>query len=275
MNYVALNIATADNEQADIITAYLADWPFESFENEGRTLKAYILQEQLADFKEEVDAMLAEQGLTGRYVAIESQNWNALWESNYPRVEVDGRLVIRAPFHPAAEEGLLEVTVMPKMAFGTGNHATTWLISRALLDMDVAGREGLDMGSGTGVLSIVAVKRGAAHMDAVDIDDWADANCRENMALNGLTDEISPMLGDVRRIEGRSYDFIVANINRNILLADMAAYVATLRKGGDLLMSGFLAEDVAMLVARGRELGLTHIATSERDGWQMVWMRKS
>ncbi len=275
MDYVALNISTADSTEAEILTAFLSDWPFESFENEGRTLKAYIQQELLADCKEEVDAMLAEHGANGKYVAIESQNWNALWESNYPMVDVDGRMVIRAPFHPAAAEGVMEVTVMPKMAFGTGNHSTTWLIARALLDMDVTGREGLDMGSGTGVLSIVAVKRGAAHMDAVDIDDWAEANCRENMALNGITDAITPMLGDVGRIEGRRYDFIVANINRNILIAHMPAYAKALRMGGDLLLSGFLAEDVEMLVTCAERLGMHHVETRSREGWQMIWMRKS
>ncbi len=275
MDYVALNISTADSTEAEILTAFLSDWPFESFENEGRTLKAYIQQELLADCKEEVDAMLAEHGANGKYVAIESQNWNALWESNYPMVDVDGRMVIRAPFHPAAAEGVMEVTVMPKMAFGTGNHSTTWLIARALLDMDVTGREGLDMGSGTGVLSIVAVKRGAAHMDAVDIDDWAEANCRENMALNGITDAITPVLGDVGRIEGRRYDFIVANINRNILMAHMPAYAKALRIGGDLLLSGFLAEDVEMLVTCAERLGMHHVETRSREGWQMIWMRKS
>ena len=211
MNYISLNIAFSDAMQAEILTAELADYPFESFEADAGTLKAYIPQEQLADCKGEVDALLTRYGVQGRYIAIETQNWNAVWESNFPPVDVEGRLLIRAPFHEPAPAGVMEVVVMPKMSFGTGHHATTWLVSRAVLDLGVAGRRGLDMGSGTGVLSIVAAKCGAAHVDAVDIDDWADANCRENIASNGVADRIEPMLGD--GITGSSA-FLSACLNR-------------------------------------------------------------
>ena len=163
---------------------------------------------------------------------------------------------------------------MPKMSFGTGHHATTWLVSRAVLDLGVAGRRGLDMGSGTGVLSIVAAKCGAEHVDAVDIDDWADANCRENIAANGVADRITPMLGDVRRIAGRHYGFILANINRNILLADMSAYAAALDAGGDLVMSGFLEPDVPAITACAEKLGLRPVATAVKEGWVTVRVRK-
>ncbi len=275
MDYISLQIPVADAEQGEILTAELADYPFESFETEGSTLKAYIPGDRLADCKSEVDALLERYGVSGRYIAIETQNWNALWERNYPATDVEGRLRIRAPFHEAAPAGEMEVVVMPKMSFGTGHHATTWLMSRAVLDLGVSGRRGLDMGSGTGVLSIVAVKCGAAHVDAVDIDDWADANCRENIAANGVSDRITPMLGDVRCIAGRHYDFILANINRNILLADMPSYAAALNAGGDLVMSGFLEADVPSIVAAAGELGMTLVERAERNGWMMVHVRKA
>ena len=275
MDYISLQIPVTDSEQGEILTAELADYPFESFETEGSLLKAYIPQERLADCKPEVDALLARYGVQGRYIAIETQNWNALWERNFPATDVEGRLRIRAPFHEAAPAGELEVIVMPKMSFGTGHHATTWLMSRAVLDLGVAGRRGLDMGSGTGVLSIVAVKCGAAHMDAVDIDDWADANCRENIAANGVSDRITPMLGDVRCIAGRRYDFILANINRNILLSDLPSYAATLEPGGDLVMSGFLDADVPTLVEAAGQQGLSLVGTAERDGWRMIHVRRT
>ncbi len=274
MDYVALNIPVIGDEQAEILTAFLADWPFESFETEPGVLKAYIPRERLIDCKVQIDALLAENGVQGRYVAIETQNWNAVWESNFPPVEVEGRLRIRAPFHAPSPEDVMEVVLMPKMSFGTGHHATTWLMSRAVLDLGVAGRRGLDMGSGTGVLAIVAAKCGAEHVDAVDIDDWADENCRENIAANGVADRIEPMLGDVRRIAGRHYDFILANINRNILTADMPAYAATLSAGGDLVMSGFLAADVPAVTARAAELGMECVSVAERDGWMAVHVRK-
>ena len=270
MNYISLNIAFSDDLQAEILTAELADYPFESFEADAGTLKAYIPQEQLADCKGEVDALLARYGVQGRYIAIETQNWNAVWESNFPPVDVEGRLLIRAPFHEPAPAGVMEVVVMPKMSFGTGHHATTWLVSRAVLDLGVAGRRGLDMGSGTGVLSIVAAKCGAAHVDAVDIDDWADANCRENIASNGVADRIEPMLGDVRRIAGQHYGFILANINRNILTADMPAYAAALDAGGWLLMSGILEADVAPLSEAARAAGFSVTGHALRNGWARV-----
>ncbi len=274
MDYISLQIEVRDPEQGDILTAELADYPFESFETEEGLLKAYIPQERLVDCKSAVDALLDRYGVRGRYIAIETQNWNALWERNFPATDVEGRLRIRAPFHEAAPAGELEVVVMPKMSFGTGHHATTWLMSRAILDLGVSGRCGLDMGSGTGVLSIVAVKCGAAHMDAVDIDDWADANCRENIAMNGVADRITPILGDVRCIAGRHYDFILANINRNILLADMSSYAATLNEGGDLVMSGFLEADVPAIVERASALGLEPVSTAARDGWMAVHVRR-
>lgn len=274
MDYIALHVPTTDETQSEILTAELADYPFESFESEAGVLKAYIRKEALVDCKAAVDALLGSYGCRGRYIAIETQNWNALWESNFPWVYVEGRLRIRAPFHEAAPAGEAEVVLMPKMSFGTGHHATTWLMARALLDLDVAGRTGLDMGSGTGVLAIIAAQRGAAHVDAVDIDDWADANCRENIAVNGVAERITPLLGDVRRIAGRSYDFILANINRNILTADMAAYAAALRPGGDLLMSGFFEEDVAAILAAAAGCGMRHVATAARDGWAQVQVRR-
>ena len=274
MNYISLNIAFSDAMQAEILTAELADYPFESFEADAGTLKAYIPQEQLADCKGEVDALLARYGVQGRYIAIETQNWNAVWESNFPPVDVEGRLLIRAPFHEPAPAGVMEVVVMPKMSFGTGHHATTWLVSRAVLDLGVAGRRGLDMGSGTGVLSIVAAKCGAAHVDAVDIDDWADANCRENIASNGVADRIEPMLGDVRRIAGRHYGFILANINRNILLNDLQYYVPRMKEGAYIYMSGFYVSDIEKIRKEAERQGLTFVDARSQDDWACVKLVK-
>lgn len=270
MDYIELTLDAADAEQAEILTAELADFPFESFEQEGARLKAYIPQERLAACKGEVDALLARYGI-GRptFLSIESQNWNALWESNFTPVEVDGRLTIRAPFHaPAATP--MEVIVMPKMSFGTGHHATTCLMAAGLLDLDLTGLRGLDMGSGTGVLAIVAALSGAAAVDAVDIDEWAYANCAENVRANGVADRVTPLLGDTAAIAGRRYDFVAANINRNILLAQLPAYAAALREGGRLLMSGILEADIPVLAAAARAAGFAVTGHALRDGWARV-----
>lgn len=275
MDYVELNIPVTDAEQGEILTAYLADYPFESFAQEKGQLKAYIPQERLADCKEEIDELLAEEGVEGtRYVSIETQNWNALWESNFEPVDVDGRIYIRAPFHASPANDAMEVVIMPKMSFGTGHHATTHLMSAAITELAVEGKEGLDMGSGTGVLAIIAAMRGAAHLDAVDIDEWADENCRENILTNGVADRITPILGDASAIEGRHYDFILANINRNILLADMPRYYAALNAGGTLLMSGILECDIPAIVERAEGLGMRFVGSKLRNGWAVVRVEK-
>lgn len=275
MDYIELTIPVNNAEQAEILTAWLADYPFDSFTTERTQLKAYIPQQQLADCKEEVDALLTEQGIAGaRYVSIEAQNWNALWESNFEPVDVDGRIYIRAPFHAKPAGDAMDIVIMPKMSFGTGHHATTHLMSATLADLDLTGLHGLDMGSGTGVLAIIAVLRGATHLDAVDIDEWADENCRENIATNGVADHITPILGDASTIEGRHYDFILANINRNILLADMPRYEATLATGGTLLMSGILECDIEAITAGAEELGMQVVETRLRNGWAMVRVQK-
>ena len=275
MNYVELNVPVADDLEAEILTARLSDFPFESFLTEARTLKAYIQQEALADCMSEVDAMLDACGaVRRRYIAIEPQDWNAAWESGFTPVEVEGRLLIRAPHHTPASNGELEVLITPRMAFGTGHHATTCLVAGALLDLDVRGRRGLDLGSGTGVLSIVAAKRGAASVDAVDIDEQADANCRENVAANGVTDRVHAMQGDVRSVAGRRYDFVLANINRNVLLGCMPAFGTMLGSGGELLMVGCLGEDVPAVEAAARAEGLEPVEVRRHEDWAMVRARK-
>ncbi|MFI3280235.1 MAG: 50S ribosomal protein L11 methyltransferase [Rikenellaceae bacterium] len=271
MDYVELNIPISDAEMSEILTAELADFPFESFTEQSGQLKAYIPQERLADCKEQVDELLARYSIAGaRYISIETQNWNQKWESNFEQVEVGREILIRAPFHAPNPEFRTEVVIMPKMSFGTGHHATTYLMSEMITKIDVEGKRGLDMGSGTGVLAIIAVKYGAEAVDAIDIDEWAYENCQENIAENGASDSITPLWGGVSLLEDCHYDFVLANINRNILLGDMASYVATLSEGGVLLMSGFFVEDIDILREKAESLGLTYVGFSERDGWAVM-----
>lgn len=275
MNYVELNIAVSDALQAEILTAQLADYPFESFLTEDGALKAYIPQKALDECKASVDAMLDDCGAMRRsYLALGAEDWNAPWESGFTPVEIEGRLRIRAPHHAPAPEGMPEVIVMPCLSFGTGHHATTYLMVSALLDLGVEGRCGLDMGSGTGVLAIVAAGRGAASVDAVDTDEWADRNCRDNAAANGVADRVHPLLGDVSRVAGRRYDFVLANINRNVLTASMPAYAALLSEGGDLLLSGFFEADVPKVEASAAGAGFAVAEVRTREGWAMIRCKK-
>ncbi len=274
MNYLQLYIPTRDTIQSEIYMAELADYPFESFEQEDTCLKAYIREDLLPACRAEVDEFLHSTGVECRFTTIETVNWNALWESNFTPVEVEERCLIRAPFHEPRPGYEVEAVIMPKMSFGTGHHATTWLMAAGLLGQCVSGLYGLDMGSGTGVLAILAVKLGAEHVDAVDIDEWAFENGTENIATNGVQGRVTPVLGDVSAIAGRQYDFILANINRNILLADMAQYAAALKTGAWLLMSGILEKDVDAISQQAVSLGLTVETVRVKDGWASVRCRK-
>jgi ribosomal protein L11 methyltransferase len=275
MNYIELNIPVSDGFEAEVLIAELGELPFDSFEEDARVLKAYIPTSKLPDCKAAADALLAERGIMGaRYIEIETQNWNAVWESQFAPVDVDGKLVIRAPFHESAGDGREEIIIMPKMSFGTGHHATTWLMSAEMAEHDFAGKTVLDMGSGTGVLAILAAKMGATAVDAVDIDEWAYNNSVENIALNGVTDIVHPVLGDVGAICGLHYDTVLANINRNILLADMPAYVATLADGGELIVSGIFEQDIETIEKRAVELGLWPSGQRLREGWAVLSFRQ-
>ncbi len=274
MDYVEVNIPVRDAEQSEIVTALLSDFSFESFTEDRGILKAYIPKDALAGEKGDIDDILNGMEIKGaRYIEIETQNWNALWESNFQPVEVDGLCTIRAPFSPAPLLGL-DIVIMPKMSFGTGHHATTYLMAAEIMKRDFTALCGLDMGSGTGVLAIIAVKRGAEYMDAVDIDDWAYQNCVENIADNGVADKVTPILGNVEGIKGKKYDFILANINRNILLADMPVYADCLNPGGELLMSGILEADIPAIRDRAEELGLSYMGERLKDGWAAVCFAK-
>lgn len=273
--YTKLSIQTSE-EQGDILIAYLSDFPFESFDYGGGMLNCYIPQPQFEGCSEEIEDMLHNQGILDFYFEeIEQQNWNAVWESNFSEVEVRGKIFIRAPFHKARPDYTgLEIVIQPKMSFGTGHHHTTQLMIESLLDSDIKDKQVLDMGSGTGVLAIVAAKLGAESVYAVEIDDMAEESVRENIALNNVGAKVDSVCGDARAIEGKSFDIVLANINRNVLLADMRAYSATLTRGGILVISGFLEEDIKPLARRAKTLGFKLIQQRELDIWQVLKFEK-
>lgn len=274
--YTKLSIH-ATEEQGDILTAYLAEFPFDSFDYTDGLLNAYIPQSEFEAYHSEIEDMLHNEGILDYYFEdIESQNWNSVWESNFEEVEVKDKVLIRAPFHqPRSNYNGLEVIIQPKMSFGTGHHATTQLMVEMLLASDIEGKRILDMGSGTGVLAIVAAKLGAESVLAVEIDDMAEESVRENIELNGVADRVVSVCGDVSAIEGKEFDIVLANINRNVLLADMEAYAATLSKGGELVMSGFLEEDIPLLLKKAKSLKMKKISEFSHDEWRAIRVKKS
>ena len=270
-NYTKLSIH-ATEEQGDILTAYLAEFPFDSFDYADGLLNAYIPQSEFEACHNEIEDLLHNEGILDYYFEdIESQNWNAVWESNFEEVEVKNKVLIRAPFHePRSNYNGLEVIIQPKMSFGTGHHATTQLMVEMLLGSNLEGKRLLDMGSGTGVLAIVAAKLGAESVLAVEIDDMAEESVRENIELNGVADRIVSVCGDATAIEGEKFDIVLANINRNILLADMAAYAKSLSKGGELVISGFYEQDIPLLTKKAKSLKMKKINELPCNEWRAV-----
>ena len=255
------------DEQAEILTAWLSEFPFDTYFVEDGCLKAYSPEEEYNAVAEEVAAVLAEQGVEEWSVrSIEKEDWNATWEADFEPIAIDNICTVRTPSHPAPTEGM-DVLIVPKMSFGTGHHQTTRLMIRHLFEQEMAGRTVLDVGCGTGVLSIVTLGLGSESVVAVDIDEWAVENCNDNCALNGVADKVATLVGTIESVPEQKFDVILANINLNILLHDLPHYRSRLVEGGLLLMSGFLESDVATLVAAAEAQGLSLMTTKESDGW--------
>lgn len=276
--YIVLTISCPDEEMAEIATAFLADFPFESFDTapttEGATLHAFILKESWAECREEALATVADYGTVVSEEEIEDENWNERWEEeSFSPVDIDNKIVIRAAHHPAPADAVIDIIVKPSMSFGSGHHHTTRMMCRAIHSLNPSGRV-LDVGCGTGVLSIAAIKCGAEHADAVDIDPWSTASAEEAAQLNGIDEQISVLLGTVEVVEGRKYDMVLANINRNIILNDIDRYVEALNEGSKLLLSGFLVEDIADITTAVSVRGLCPIAQSEEEGWVCLVFKK-
>ena len=274
-HYDSAATSLRDEDLSDWLIAELGPLGFDSFEQDAYELKAFIPTEQYdADATRELLDAFPVAGFSYTLTAEELPdiNWNEEWEKNYfqPILLGDDACLIRAPFHDPRPEVPLEIIINPKMAFGTGNHETTSLVGEWILSHDVSGQRVLDMGCGTGILGLIALKRGARHLTAIDIDPWAYANVQENAALSGVT--IDEMLcGDAALLEGREgYDLILANITRNILLEDMPRYREVMRPGARLILSGFYEEDIPLLRARGEELGLTFVGSEVRQRWSRV-----
>lgn len=283
MRYTEIKVTfttTTSEEQKEIIVAELGDMGCESFVEEGWQLSAYIQTEEFVRNRE--DIINYTSTITNSKCEIkemENKNWNEVWETNFSPIVVNENCAVRAPFHEPMHYAT-ELIIMPRMAFGTGHHQTTQLMIEEILAMEVEGLSGLDMGCGTGVLAIAATIKGAQHVDAIDIDEWAFDNVMENAAHNSVEGKITAFWGDASLLEmGGSlvevqYDFILANINRNILVRDMPIYLSHLKEGGEILFSGFLEDDVIIMQKRGEELGLTTEKVNNRDKWYMVKFKK-
>ncbi len=274
MNYYAYQFTVSPLQPgSDILIALLSDCGFESFVNTNNGFEAFVQGELLNE-----EALHALEGFDFSFSfsrqLIEQKNWNEEWERNFHPVYVEDKCCIRAPFHPDPEMVQQDIVIQPKMSFGTGHHDTTWLMCRELFEMDMQEKIVLDMGCGTGVLAILSEKRGAAAIDAIDIDVWSYENALENCEVNDCT-KITVMQGDCRMMGTAKYHVLLANINRNILIQDMEAYYRSLRPGGIALFSGFFESDIPELTKCAQLSGFQSVTSESRNNWALLKFQKS
>ncbi|WP_343701665.1 50S ribosomal protein L11 methyltransferase [Chitinophaga sp.] len=265
MSHIAVTIS-APAELKDILIAQLADTGYEGFEETADTLVAYIPEEA---FDEQVVlGITGSHGLDYTKERIEQANWNAVWESNFQPVLVDRFCGIRAAFHePLGAQVEHEIVITPKMSFGTGHHATTYSVIKLMEHIDFQGKKVFDFGTGTGILAILADRLGATETDAIDNDDWAVENALENAAGNHARALRIWQADRLDEVKSGEYDVVLANINRNILLANMAHMKRILKNHGLLILSGILQEDETTIVQAAAAEGLHMERKAEREHW--------
>jgi len=255
---------------ADILIAELGEAGFESFVENETGVQAYIQKKDwYSDILKDVEVLCNSLfKIEHVFKEIEQENWNATWEQNFNPITVGDKCEVRAPFH-AKSDVEFDIVIEPKMSFGTGHHETTHMMLQLILDNDYEGKKVLDMGSGTGVLAILAEKKGAISVDAIDIDNWCYLNAKENVERNGCN-IIKVYEGDSSLLQGQNYDVIIANINRNILLSDIPNYIGCLNEKGQLFLSGFYKEDIPQITEKCSENGLRFEKNLEKNNWVAV-----
>ena len=275
---VRLDLDPCTETHTDILAAMLADAGYESFVPDSTGLTAYIRKE---DFDPSIiDHVIREfpmdTAITPSHTVVEGQDWNAEWEKNYFQpIVVGDRVVVHSSFHTDIPRADYDIVIDPKMAFGTGHHSTTSQILSALLDTDLEGKSVIDMGTGTGILAILAAMRGAHPVTGIEIDGFAYENAVENVRLNGHP-EINLINGDASALSGLApADILIANINRNVILADMSAYASKLKSGGTMLLSGFYeGTDSDMITQEAAKYGLRPTAATSDKRWACLKLSK-
>lgn len=265
-SYKQLHYTNVSVEQREILVALLNELGSEGFEEGDDELKVFFA---IADYDEEALAGIhASLHLMPVVSDIEPVNWNQSWESNFTPVIVDDFVAVRAGFHDPVAHVEHEIVITPKMSFGTGHHATTFMMLQQMRSIDFKDCTVFDFGTGTGVLAILALHLGAAGVRAIDNDPWSIANTRENMEANHAETIVLERADDAG--EGHQYDIILANINRNVLLDNMRRLSAQLKTGGTLLLSGLLEEDETIIVESAVRNGLTAPQRFQEGNWLCI-----
>lgn len=274
---VRIDMSPCNETMTDVMAALLCEHGYESFVPDECGMTAYI---KLEDFDKKVlDEVTAElpfdTSVTVKCETVEGRDWNQEWEKNYFKpITVDGKCVIHSSFHTDIPSMPYDIVIDPKMAFGTGHHQTTTLIIRRLLELPLEGRSVIDMGTGTGILAILAAMRGAGPVTAIEIDEFAHVNAVENVSLNHHP-EINVVLGDASALAGvEPVDLFLANINRNIIVGDLQVYASRLKEDGTMLLSGFYEDDIAIVLDEARKHGLEYVGHTVLERWSCLELKK-
>ena len=262
-NYIQIEFQSISFEQSDLLIAELSNIGFDGFEEEENNLKAFIPADGFDEAA--VKEIAAKNNVTFVQSIIEETNWNAVWESNFQPVIIDDFVAIRADFHEPIKEVEYEIVITPKMSFGTGHHASTYMMVQQMKNIDFMGKTVFDFGTGTGVLAILAEKFGAAKVLAIDNDDWSITNAEENIQRNNCKRIILEKADDAKT--GEQYDTILANINKNVILDNFSSLVGQLSPKGTLLLSGLLQEDEADILAEAGKYPLILNGKTADRGW--------
>lgn len=275
MNYIHCQFTLSEPiPWSEILITYLAEIEFESFEQTENRVEAYIQKPLFDENKVKEVLSTIQTELEFSFTEIEDENWNAQWESSFSPIYIDKNCIIRAPFHEKEDGFKQEIIINPQMSFGTGHHQTTYLIMSEMFGIDFENKSVLDMGSGTGILAILAEKLGCKEAVAIDIDEWAYKNTIDNLELNDCKIIRVEEGGAELLIELEKYDIVLANINRNILTNDMHKYIASMKPNAIIYMSGFYTSDVDILTETANKNGLEYINQQELEGWAMVQFKK-
>lgn len=278
MQYIELKLSVNPNEEyiIDLLASFLGEIGFESFEEDPEGMIAYIRKEEFNedDLKLLLDNFPYTTEIQYELMKIDQVNWNEEWEKHYFKPIIIGeQCVIHSSFHTEIPSVEYDIVIDPKMSFGTGHHETTSLMLEEILKTDLTGKSVIDMGCGTAVLAILAAKKGAGPVIAIDIDPWCTENSLENIQTNGV-EWISVKLGGAEQLAGMNTNVLFANINRNILVQDMDKYSACLDKGGVLYMSGFYNSDIPVIEEAVERYGLKITSTGSKNNWAVVKTEK-
>lgn len=273
---VSVKLDPFSEEMAEILTAELSELPFDSFVTEEPYLKCYIQKEAYkpSDVKVVLSGYPAAADFSA--VLVQGQNWNRLWEQGFQPIVVDGKVTVKAPFNADVPRTRFNIWIDPRMAFGTGYHHTTFMMMQRMLGMEefIRDRSVVDMGCGTAILAILAAKMRARKVFAVDIDAVAARSAWGNCRWNKVGTRVETACGDASLLQMGTYDVLLANIHRNIILQDLPTYCRSLRKGGHMLLSGFYEADVPAIRQAAEALGLVFAGQSAREDWACVEFRK-